>query len=67
MFLVVGLINVGVKTQVSQFPFEVDAIDLMSVLFYEFVDIIFYVYMGILKIISYFRIDPFILINLELS
>ena len=67
MLLVAGLINFGVKNQVPQFPFEVVAGDLMSVLFYVFDDIIFCVYMYILEIISYFRNDPFILINLELS
>ena len=39
----------------------------MSVFSYEFVDIIFYGYLDILEIISYFRSDPFILINIELS
>ena len=67
VLLVAGLINFGVKNQVLQFPFEVVASDLMSVLFYEFDDIIFYRYLDILEIISYFRSDPFILINLELS
>ena len=40
--LVVVLINFGVKNQVPQFPFEVVAGDLMSILFYEFDDVISY-------------------------
>ena len=67
VMLVVVLINFGVKNQVPQFPFEVAAGDLMSIFFYECVDLIFYVYLDIFKIISYFRGYPFILINLELS
>ena len=55
VLLVAGLINFGVKNQVPQFPFEVVAGDLMSVFFYEFADIICYVYMDILEIISYLR------------
>ena len=43
MLLSVGLVNFAVKNQVPQFPFEVVACDLMSVLFYAFDDIIFYV------------------------
>ena len=39
----------------------------MSVAFYEFIDIIFYGYLDILEIISYMRIDPFNLIDLELA
>ena len=65
--LVYGLIKFGVKNQVSQFAFEVVAGYLMLVLFYEFVDIMFYESMDILEIISYLRSDPFILINLDLS
>ena len=53
VLLVAGLINFGVKNQVSQFPFEVAAGDLMSVFSYEFDDIIFYVSIDILEIISY--------------
>ena len=64
VLLVVVFINFGVKKQVSQFPFEVVAGDLMSVFFYEFVDIIIYVYLYILEITSYLRRDPFIFINL---
>ena len=47
--LVVVLINFGVKNQVPQFPFNVVVGDLMSVLFYEFADIIFYVSLDILE------------------
>ena len=46
--LVSILINFGVKNQVPQFSFEIVVGDLMSVLFYEFVDIIFYGYLYIL-------------------
>ena len=67
VLLVSGLINFGVKNQVPQFPFEVAAGDLMSILFYDFTEIIFYVSLDNLEMISYFRIYPFILINLELS
>ena len=67
MLLVAGLIKFGVKNQVPQFSFKVVVGYLMLVLFYEFVDIMFYGYMDILEIISYFRSDPFILINLEIS
>ena len=42
IMLVLVLINLGVKNQVPQFSFEIVAGDLMSVFFYEFVDIIFY-------------------------
>ena len=63
---VVVLINFGVKNQVPQFSFEVVADDLMSVLFYEFSDIIFYGSLYILEIILYFRSDPFILFDIEL-
>ena len=42
--LVAGLINFGVKNQVPKVSFEIVAGDLMSLLFYEFADIIFYVY-----------------------
>ena len=42
MLHVASLIKFGVKNQVPQFSFEIVAGDLMSVLFYEFDDIIFY-------------------------
>ena len=42
VILVAVLIGFGVKNQVSQFSFEIVVSDLTSVLFYEFVDIIFY-------------------------
>ena len=67
MLHVASLIKFGVKNQVPQFSFEIAAGDLMSVLFYEFDDIIFYVSLDILEIISYLRRYPFVLINLELS
>ena len=51
LMLVAVLINLGVKNQVPQFSFEIVAGDLMSVLFYEFSDIIFYGYFYILEII----------------
>ena len=51
VMLVVVLINFGVKKQVPQFSFEIVASDLMSVLFYEGADIIFYGYLDILEII----------------
>ena len=66
VMIVALLINFGVKNQVPQFSFEVTAGDLMTVIFYEFAYIIFYGYMDILEIISYFMIDPFTLIDLEL-
>ena len=66
VMLVPILINFGVKNQVPQFSFEVVAGDLMSILFYEFYDIKFYVSLYILEIILYFRIDPFILFYIEL-
>ena len=66
MFLVSGLINFGVKNQVPQSSFKIVASDLMSILFYEFDDIIFYGYLYILEIILDFRSDPFTLIDLEL-
>ena len=56
---VVFLINFGVKNQVTQFYFEIDACDLMSVLFYQFSDIILYGYLDILEIKLYLRSDPF--------
>ena len=37
-----GLINFGVKNQVSKVSFKITTRDLVSVLFYEFDDIIFY-------------------------
>ena len=46
--LVAILINFGVKNQVPKVPFKIAAGDLMSILFYEFDDIIFYVYMDML-------------------
>ena len=64
--LVYGLIKFGVKNQVPQFAFEVVAGYLMLVLFYDFVDIMFYEYMDILEIISYLRSDPFSLFDLEI-
>ena len=62
--LVAGLINFGAKNQVPKVSFEIVVGDLMSVLFYEFYDIIFYEYLYILEIISYCRSDIFTLINL---
>ena len=62
--LVVSLINFGVKNQVSKFSFEIVAGDLMLVFSHEFADIIFCEYLDILKEISYFRSDPFTLIDL---
>ena len=49
--LLVVLINFGVKTQVPQFSFEIVAGDLMTVFFYDFVDIILYGSLDILEII----------------
>ena len=66
VILVATLTNSGVKNQVPQVSFKIAAGDLMSVLFYELADIIFYVSLDILEIISYLRRDPFILINLDL-
>ena len=66
VFLVAILINLGVKNQAPQFSFEIAAGDLMFILFYEFADIIFYVSIDILEIISDFRSDPFTLIDLEI-
>ena len=48
--LVDGLIKFGVKNQVPQFAFEVVAGYLMLVLFYDFVDIMFYGSMVVLEI-----------------
>ena len=48
--VVAVLISFGVKNQVPQFSFEFATSDLMLVLFYEFVDIIFYGSMDILEI-----------------
>ena len=47
--LVAVLINSDVKNEVPKFSFEIVAGDLMSVLFYEFDDIIFYGSMDIWK------------------
>ena len=47
--LVATLINFGVKNQVPQFSFEINASDLMSLLFYEFDDIIFCEYLDIFQ------------------
>ena len=66
VILVVVLINFGVKNQVPKVSFKIVVGDLMSVLFYEFPNIIFYEYLDILEIISYCRSDPFSLIDLEL-
>ena len=66
VILVSILINFGEKNEVPKVSFEIDAGDLMLVLFYEFDDIIFYEYLCILEIISYFRSDPFTLIDLYL-
>ena len=65
--LVASLINFGVNNQVPNISFKIVVGDLMSVFIYEFSDIIFYVSMDILEIISYLRGNPLILINLELS
>ena len=64
--LLAVLINFGVKKQVLQFSFEIVAGDLMSILFYEFADIIFYGSLDFLEIISYLKSDPFTLIDLEI-
>ena len=67
VILVAALINFGVKNQVLQVLFKLVVGDLMLVSSYEFADILFYVSLDILEIISYLRRDPFIHINLELS
>ena len=54
------------KNQAPQVSFKSVVEDLMSVFFHNFIDIIFCEYLYILEIISYFRIDPFTLIDLEL-
>ena len=51
VMLVAALINFGVKNQAPRVSFEIVAGDLMSVFFYEFADIIFYVSLDILEII----------------
>ena len=50
IMLVDVLINFGVKNQVQQVSFKIPTQDLMLVLYYEFVDIIFYGYLYILEI-----------------
>ena len=45
VMLVAILINFGVKNQLPQLSFEIDAGELMLVLFYEFSDIIFCEYL----------------------
>ena len=48
VLLVAGLINFGVKNQVSKVSFKIAARDLMSVFSHEFADIIFCEYLDIL-------------------
>ena len=67
VILVVVLINFGVKNEVTKVSFKITAGDLMSFLSHEFVDIIFCEYLDIFEIISYFRSDPFNLIDIELQ
>ena len=49
VMLVAILINFGVKNQVPKVSFEIVVGDLMSVLFYEFSDIIFCEYLDIFQ------------------
>ena len=66
VILLVVLINFGVKSQVPKVCFKIVVGDLMSIFSHDFDDIIFFESLDIWEIISYFRSDPFTLIDLEL-